>query len=271
MYIISYIFMRGDFMPSMYAHYRFGARMLDSLPQDLQRDIRHMRRLYNAGAQGPDFFYYYNPLFHTAVGDLGGAFHDQSGRDFFTAAAAALKQAPSEGGRAYLYGLLAHYALDSACHPFVHEQTDSGEISHSELEVEFDRYLLELDGQTEPCLYDSSRNLKLTRGECDTAALFYPGVKPAAVRAAFRRMALLTRMLAMRNRKLLTWLAERAGSTARNMVMHEQSNGHCAFLNTPMLERYEEAEGRFIRLAPQLAAYLEQGEELGEDWQPTFG
>ena len=97
-------------MPASYAHYRFGKQVLPTLPADVRQCIQRFRRLYDMGLQGPDFFFYYNPVMKTAVGGLGEHFHSQTGQVFFDHAC---KAASSEAARAYLYGLLCHYCLDS--------------------------------------------------------------------------------------------------------------------------------------------------------------
>ena len=130
-------------MPANYACHRFGCSAISMLPGDLQRKARLFRRLFNAGLHGPDLFFYYSPWRDTAAGALRDRYHSMSGRDFFSQAAVSLKQAPSEGGIAFLYGLLGHYCLMSRLSPLLKD----GPVSATELEVELDRYLLSLDGR----------------------------------------------------------------------------------------------------------------------------
>ena len=57
-----------------------------------------------------------------------------------------LEQAEDKAaGRAYLYGVICHFALDSACHPYVEKMIHASGLSHSEIEMEFDRFLLTED------------------------------------------------------------------------------------------------------------------------------
>ena len=156
-------------MPASSAHYRSGKQLLSTLPADARQCIQRFRRMYDMGLQGPDIFFCYNPFLKTAVGALGSTFHRQTGQEFFPAAC---RQAMTEAAKAYLYGLLAHYCLDSISHPFVQQKADAGEAGHAQLEAEFDRYLLALDAVPQPHTYDLSPRLKLTRGECMTAAAF---------------------------------------------------------------------------------------------------
>ena len=96
------------FMPSDYAHYRFGGMVVDSLPAQQKRSIQRFRRLFDVGLHGPDLLFYYNPFWGNPLGQLGSQFHQKTGREFFETACAALKASPSEAGTAYLYGLLGH-------------------------------------------------------------------------------------------------------------------------------------------------------------------
>lgn len=152
-------------MPSNYAHFRFGALALEAMEPRQRRCASLFRQLYDVGQHGPDLFFYDNPFWGKEGTRLGKAFHGQTGQEFFTNACAAWKAAPSDAGRAYLYGLLGHYCLDSVSHPRVWELHNSGAVRHAELETDFDRLLLRKDGRLPPHLQHICRHIRLTRGE----------------------------------------------------------------------------------------------------------
>ena len=162
-------------MPYHYAHYRFGVAMLNVMPADLQRVAKRHRRLFDVGLHGPDIFFCYNLLRNTKIGSLGSRIHSQTGKEFFGRACRNLRLRPSSEGEAYLYGLLCHYALDSACHPFIWEQDKQGIAEHIAMETEFDRFLLDMDGKRPPENQKLTKHLYLETRECATAARFYPG------------------------------------------------------------------------------------------------
>ena len=141
-------------MPATYAHYRFGKLLLPALPADARQCIQRFRRMYDMGLQGPDFFFFYNPFVKTATVKLGSVFHHQTGQEFFQVAC---KAATSDAAKAYLYGLLGHYCLDSICHPFVNRLVEIQEARHIPLESEFERFLLALDGEASPSTYNTGR------------------------------------------------------------------------------------------------------------------
>lgn len=255
-------------MPASYAHYRFGKQVLPTLPADVRQCIQRFRRLYDMGLQGPDFFFYYNPVMKTAVGGLGEHFHSQTGQVFFDHAC---KAAASEAAQAYLYGLLCHYCLDSECHPFVESKVKSGEARHVALESEFDRYLLALDGCDSPHAYDLSPHLKLTRGECMTVATFFPPATGGNVNQGVRFMGFSLRFLANKNRKRTEKLLRRIKPSLLDSLIPEEPVESYARMDSELLARFNRAAKHYPELLEQLRIHIKSGEPLGEDFAATFG
>lgn len=257
-------------MPSGYAHLRFGKDAIPLAPAHVQPVLSRFRQLYDVGLQGPDFLFYYNPLMPTETGRLGTRFHMQSGKTFFGRAVRRFRRTPSEGGKAYLFGVLGHYCLDSVCHPFVRETAEGGKIGHTELETEFDRFLLETDGKLPPHTQRMDEFFRLSPRECITAARFYRGVTPITVERCLQNMRGVNRLVTARSRNMVNALMRFGGETGRQMVMTLSANENCAFLDEKMLELYEQALERYPRLASQLEAAI-NGSELGDDFAACFG
>ncbi|MBQ7800919.1 MAG: zinc dependent phospholipase C family protein [Oscillospiraceae bacterium] len=260
-------------MPSHYAHYRFGTQVLATLPADVRRPIQRFRRLYDVGLHGPDLFFYHNFLAKDTVVALGLKYHHQTGREYFTRVCKRLRLEPTEAGIAYLYGVLAHYCLDSVCHPFVLEQTAGGMISHTELETEFDRYLLTLDGKEQPHTFDNSRHMKLTRGECVTVSEFYPPATPDNVLRSLKSMTWFTKNTAVpegAKRGALKKGLSLTNPAVRGMLMPTRPNRACAALDEPMLALYEQAVALYPKLVEQLMAHMTYNAVLGDDFGKTF-
>lgn len=261
-------------MPSHYTHYRFGNRVLALLPAEVQKSVKRFPRLYDAGLQGPDPFFYYNILMNTPVGDLGKKYHRLTGAVFFTQACRRYRLEPTEGGKAYLYGLLGHYCLDSLVHPEITRITEPGIIGHTELETEFDRFLLASDGNTNPRSFNGSRYLKLSKGECDTAAKFFPPATGAQMERAVGNMAALVTWLAS-DRGLAKWSLEGAirltGDTFSGFVRHNHPNPNCAHLNERILNLYDQAVSRYPEMARQLGAHLSHNAPFEEAFTASFG
>lgn len=255
-------------MPSNYAHYRFGRRVLEGLPEDLRRTIGENARVYDVGLHGPDIFFYYDPF---ARNNPGSRFHRQSGRDFFTRACRHLRLTPSAPGSAYLYGVLAHYCLDSICHPFVNDVDSAGQIGHIELETEFDRYLLELDGHMPPWAQDTTRHMKLTKGESDCIAPFYPGVTSLQIRSSLHRMAFLSRLLIAPGGVKRAVLHQLLPGKHRQFLMPKGPNPNCSHLNEPLLALFEKAQTLYPMLADEITAHLTHNVPLSHRFAPNFG
>ena len=66
-------------MPAMYAHQRFGDLVYGELPAEIQRRIDPHRDLYNIGLQGPDIFFYADPILWAECHSMGISCMDRAG------------------------------------------------------------------------------------------------------------------------------------------------------------------------------------------------
>lgn len=255
-------------MPAHYAHYRFGKQVLSSMPPEHRQCVQRFRRMYDMGLNGPDIFFYFNPFLKTAVGDLGETFHRQTGQEFF---AQACNAATSEAAQAYLYGLLAHYCLDSTCHPYIRQLVDIGEAKHVPLESEFERHLLLLDKEPSPQTYDMSKRWKLTRGECMTVAGFYPGTTGANISQSVKFMAFSVKFLQSPSRSRREILLQKIKPALCQHMIPAEENEEMALYVQGLKERYDRAVKRYPGLLEQLTVSLRTGRPLGEDFAPDFG
>lgn len=261
-------------MPSTYAHYRFGVGLLPTLPGDVRRTIQRFRRLFDVGLHGPDIFYYQSALGKAASRFLGVKYHDQTGKEFFQRVCRAVRLERSEAAQAYLYGLLCHYCLDAALHPFVKSSASGDGPSHLEIEAEFDRFLLALDGKTPPCAQDLSPHLKLTPGEWETVAKFYPPTTSRTVRDSLQNMIRLLRVTAVpegAKRTLVEKSMALLGGEFRDMLIPVEPNPKCTQMNAALLERYNGAVEAFPALLTQLQAHMTYSAPFEEGFDSTFG
>lgn len=258
-------------MPSNYAHYRFGCLALKRLSPELQRSVGRFRQLYDVGQHGPDPFFFYNPFWKNPVHQLGKTFHAQTGREFFTNACLELKKDPSEGAKVYLYGLLGHYCLDSHCHPYVWEKHNAGQVRHAELETDFERFLLRKDGKLPPHLQRVTNHVRLTRGECVTAARFFPPATPAQISRSVKNLALYSRLLTHKNRKALEAVLKLTNENVRDHVMGTKPNPRCEALHPELMALYDRALENYSNMLTQLNDHITDGVPLGTDFDPIFG
>ena len=255
-------------MPASYAHYRFGKLLLPQLPPHVRQCIGRFRRMYDLGLQGPDIFFYAPPLPGSNLWNLGNEYHRMTGADFFPSACAA---AESEAARAYLYGLLAHYCLDTLCHPFVNRMVKTGAAPHIPLEAEFERYLLALDGIAEPHRYDQSRFLKVTRGESMTISAFYPPATGAQVHGSIHSMAFSLRFLAGQNRQTRETLLQKLKPSLCDFFIPSEPVTAWARMDSELLARFNRGLKQYPQMLQQLEAHMHSGDPLGEEFAPDFG
>lgn len=255
-------------MPASYAHYRFGKLLLPQMSPDVRQCIQRFRRMYDMGLHGPDIFFYANPFLNTAAGKLGKTTHTLTGREVLEQACTV---AGTEAGRAYLYGLLAHYCLDKTCHPFINRMADAGEAPHIPLEAEFDRYLMETDGIAEPHHHDFTRHMKLTRGECMTVADVYPTATGGDVYRSVRFMAFAIRFLAGKDREKRRKLLLKLKPSLCDFFIPETPVTAWARMDSELLARFNRALREYPELLAQLEEHRKSGAPLGEDFAATFG
>ena len=261
-------------MPSTYAHYRFGTALLPNMPADVRRTIQRFRQLYEVGLHGPDIFFYNSPLLKTKARFLGAKYHEQTGESFFERVCRNLRLEPSEAATAYLYGVLTHYCLDAVCHPYVCKTAEKGEVTHAQLETEFERYLLEQDGKTPACSQDLSQHIRLTPGECETVARFYPPASAADVKESVKGMAFFVKLFATpagMRRNVLAKGVNAAGKAYADMLMAEKPLPLCAPHIPELTERYEKAMQRFPEMLSQLQAHMTYAAPFGDEFKGIFG
>jgi len=261
-------------MPSTYAHYRFGVQLLPTMPGDVRRTIQRFRQLFDMGLHGPDIFFYSSPLLKTNAGFLGVKFHEQTGQEFFARVCRNLRLEPSEAATAYLYGLLCHYCLDTVCHPYVRQVAERGEVTHAQLETEFERLLLETDGKVPAVSQDLSQHIRLTPGECETVARFYPPASGKTIKAAVVSMAFFVRLLAAPEGVRRNVLKKGMGVVARNfsgMLMADKPLPLSAPYLPELMEKYRQAAEQFPEMLAQLQAHMTYSAPFGQEFADSFG
>jgi hypothetical protein len=132
-------------VPDYYAHLCFGRRVLELLPKDVRSAAENGRAAYEYGLFGPDPLFFYKPARREPARLAAYAAHHKPGREML-----GRMLAPAADGEPfampYALGLSCHFALDSACHPYIQRRGKRGDISHIALEAEFDRMLMERNG-----------------------------------------------------------------------------------------------------------------------------
>lgn len=261
-------------MPSLYAHYRFGVQLLPHLPADVRGAISRHRDLFNAGLQGPDFLFYYKPASKTDIRGLASHIHHLSGREYFTRVCTTLSGISSEDELAYLYGLLAHYCLDAACHPLISAGARESGISHNRIESEFERYLMAMDGIKKPHAHPRGKLLKLAKNQCRLIVPFYAPATAEQIWEGLSGMRKLVGLMTCSNpvhRVTAKAVLAVMGGDKTGLLIPHSPDLACTHLNKALQAQFQTALERYPHLLEQLRDHLSLREELGEDFFDVFG
>ncbi len=112
-------------MADFATHFLFGREVLPDLPEEAARVCSYYRKAYNYGLQGPDLLMVHK--FMTGgdeISELGSEMHEKKTDTLMYTLAheceCAGYSALGRCMRAYFYGFLLHYSLDSVIHPYVY-------------------------------------------------------------------------------------------------------------------------------------------------------
>lgn len=134
-------------MPAVYAHYIFGKKVYHKLPKEEKQIILGEKDAFLLGLHGPDLLFYYHPYRKNRINQQGRQMHGEFAADFFDRGRINYRRKADPALRAYLYGFLCHFILDSECHPYINYYMEEHHLGHLEMETEFDRYLMTKDGK----------------------------------------------------------------------------------------------------------------------------
>lgn len=262
-------------MPAFYAHYRFGAEVLRSAPPAIQAVCRENRALFDIGLHGPDLFFFYRPVLPNHVNRIGHEAHHRSGREFLARGKKVLSAAKDpRATRAYLYGLLCHFALDSTCHPYIAEAMSEYDLTHAAVETAFDRALLTAD-EIDPLTFDPCSHFEVTRRNAAIIAPFYPPAMTDIVEKSLKSMVFYGRVLFNQNRVFRTALDKALYVTMHHdaiadMRMTPVRDERCAQSDERLIELYGEALPLAQSLFRDADNYIENGTHAGAAFDHTF-
>ena len=160
-------------MPSTYAHYRLGNDVKASLTGKIKQLVEDNYESFALGLHGPDLLFYYRPLTNNRTNAIGYAIHERFASLFFEMAGKVYSERGKRAAdEAYLLGFLCHFALDSEGHPVVNAEMKAKNLSHTEIESAFDRYLLLKDGK-QPLGTDLTAHIHANENTADIAAAYF--------------------------------------------------------------------------------------------------
>ena len=256
-------------MPSTYAHYKFANEMLPLLPEEVQKAVKDNLTLYLIGCHGPDILFYYKAVKSNPVNRLGYAMHEESSLPFFERAKE-LAKAGGEASLAYTMGFITHFALDSTCHGYVESERKALGISHTKLEVEFDRSLLVSDG-FDPVKRKLCDHIVSDSACAQVIAPFFP-LTPEEIERALKDMKRICNLFVCPGhvkRGIVRGVLKMVSKDLPDQIMGYAPDKICQGSNADMLELFESAKPVAARLAADFMANID-GQGLDERFDRNY-
>ena len=175
-------------MPSTYAHYVFGQYVYCNLKRSVTQKLVKNMDLFNIGLHGPDILFYYHPLHRNHINSVGFDLHDKNADTFFESGMNIIQEGKYyQQSLAYILGFICHFVLDSEWHTYIEQVIRDTGISHTEIEVEFDRMLMYEDGY-EPLTHNLTNHIIPSERNAKVIAQFFPTVNAEQVEEALESM-----------------------------------------------------------------------------------
>ena len=264
-------------MPSTYAHYHFGDLAYPSLSTELKSTITKYRDLFNIGVHGPDILFYTEPYHKCPISQRGFDMHGELASDFFSQAKVAYQNRSNnkEAMQAYLLGFLTHFCLDTTDHPYIEAKIHASNVSHTLIEVEYDRHLLVQDGYEDPLSRDLVQHIKPTTFNADIIQTFFSEFSVKDIESTLKQMVFYIHLLSMKDgikRKTIFGAMKLLGvyDSLHEQFMNREPAEACADSNLRLDKLQARAHQLFIELAPNLINFLEDKEPLDERFNQTF-
>lgn len=190
------------------------------LPEELTSIISHHRSLYQIGLHGPDILFYYHALFPNRVNRLGFRIHEKKAAYFIRKSLITLKNLSNpEAGLAYMLGFICHFALDSECHSYVEFKIRQSGMTHTEIETDFDRRLLQ-DAGKDPARTCLTTHICPSTDDCEIIASFFPYITKKQIARSLSSMVRYNRLLLVPNRLKRLWVVFLLCLTGNYKEMH---------------------------------------------------
>lgn len=263
-------------MPTTYAHDLFGQKVYRQMPEEVKKVIRENGELYRIGLHGPDIFFYYF-IFKNHVSSVGYRMHKEKARAFFVQGMSQVRETKDQALLAYLLGFGCHYLLDSSCHPFVNEMHDKGRISHSLLEIEFDRFLMEETGKN-PYTFYPSVCIAAKKKNASEIHKAFPLVKTGDIFLSLRLMKWITNQLVCDDggarRAHLAMISSLGGRKAQSALIDHYMMLHPAGSSKEPVEELNHLFEEAVKEAPKelldLYQLSQENHPLSDRWNLTY-
>ena len=262
-------------MPSTYAHYRMGQEVIKQLSDPVREIVMENKELYDIGLHGPDILFYYHPLKVDPVNSIGYRLHEHSGKFFFERAAKVIENSSIKKEElAYIFGFICHFALDSTCHGYIDEKIAKSGISHAEIEVEFDRSLMEEDG-LDPIRHELTKHIVPSIKNAQVIVAFFPETSPKQIETALEGMIKYNHLLlapSKLKRMIVYTLLHLTGNykEMHGLMVNFKANSACEDSTRKLKQLYQAAKERAVCLINEYSEYILKENKLNALYDFTF-
>jgi hypothetical protein len=211
--------------------------------------------------------------------------HDEKAGIFFERATDIIREnADNRSLKAYIYGFICHFALDSESHGYIEHKIAQSGISHSEIETEFDRSLMIKD-QKDPLSYDVTKHILASRKNAQEIKYFFPQLSIDEVQESLQSMKKCNDFLVAPGslkRLVISELLRISGNykEMHGMMINKNENPCCNDSNKKLFELYHNAFSIAIELMENYKNVLDEenltlcsrfdrtyGPEMEEQWE----
>lgn len=263
-------------MPAIYAHDRFGAEAAEGINGELKEIIRRYGRQYRIGLQGPDIFFFYRPWEKNKVNRYGSHLHSVSAYPFFEHALRVVRHTGRDSREyAYLMGFICHFILDSECHSYVAQMIDRTGVQHLEIEEEFEKLLLCMDGR-DAVAYRTADLVPADRETAEAIAPFYgKGITPEIVLRSLKDFKMVRRLFTRPgavSQAAINTVMRLLGKydKMKGLMNQRRDNPACKESNAGLLQRYRAAIPLAVRMIESFDAVVRTGGKPDLRFDRTF-
>lgn len=262
-------------MPAGFAHDSFGKIVYKELPDAMRLRLGIYQEQFRFGLQGPDVLFHYNLTCYNRVNTRGVEIHKEPARKLFEPAIQYCKENGIENSLySYMMGCVCHFALDSAAHPYVNASVNNLGVSHSEIESEFEKFLLKRAGR-DPHRYYLSRLIPRDRETAQAMQIMYRDFTEKEMMRAMKDMSLIRNVLVAPTKLKKNTLLAFMHVTGRydeiqGQVIRFMDNPICEETNKKLFEIYKEAVPEAVNMILNVHQSIFADLPLPERFDRTF-
>lgn len=262
-------------MPAIYAHDCFGIEVAERLDQELREIIRKYPAPYAIGLQGPDLLFFYRPWSHNRVNQYGVHLHKVSALSFFEHARGVIEEYGRDSKEyAYLMGFICHFILDSECHPYVGEMMDQTGIQHLEIEEEFEKSMLRMNGE-DAVAFSAAELVPTDRATAEAIVPFYQNISLDIVRQSLKDLRTVKRLFcapgALKQGFInMVMKLLRRHEEMKGLMNQRVDNPGCRESNEGLMAHFDAAIGVAVDMIHSYDESLRTGQALDARFDRTF-